>query len=325
MSSSDSSSLHAAAIAGFWRRAAAFAVDGLILGVIGIVLGLLFDDVFVHIGPWGRCVGFVVALVCFVTQENLGGRGQSLGKRLLRIRVVDIQGRTLSVARGAARFAVLGVPWFLNGAPVPMDTMMWVGGVPFAALVTGGLSALAYLAIFNRRTRQSAHDLAVGAVVVRADSRDAPVRARPWGGHLMIAGALVLLAAAVPLTVPGLMRIPAFADLRTLYERLAAQTALRSVVVSATVGKTYGVASSGVRRTLWIQGTLARPLADAVPLSTRLAGIALSSYPDAKHEDAIVVRLSSGYDIGIASRWMTNELSLTPDQWADRVAAGVGD
>jgi uncharacterized RDD family membrane protein YckC len=324
MSRSDPPSAHATPFAGFWRRTAAFVVDGLILGLIGLALGLCFDDVFVRIGPWGRAVGFGVALVYFVAQEGFGDRGQSPGKRLLRIRVVDAQGRVLGPARGAARFAVLGVPWFLNGAAVPLDTMMWAGGVPFSAVVTGGLSALLYLAIFNRRTRQSLHDLAVGAFVVRALSRGTPGRARPWGGHLVIAAMLVLVAAVVPLTLPRLMRIPPFADLRTLYERLAAQPELRSVIVSATVGHTYGVDTSGLRRTLSIQGTLPRPLADDVPLSTRLAGIALSTYPDAKRQDAIIVRLSSGYDIGIASRWTTNEMSLAPDQWADRVAAGVG-
>ena len=83
-----------APIAGFWRRVAAFVVDGLILALVGEALGLSLFDFFVRLGPWGRCVGMAVALAYFVPQES-SRSGQSLGKRLLRIRVVDAQGRSL--------------------------------------------------------------------------------------------------------------------------------------------------------------------------------------------------------------------------------------
>ncbi len=313
-----------APIAGFWRRVAAFFVDGVILALIGHGLGLMLFDVFVRLGPWGRGIGLLVALVYFVPQESARA-GQSLGKRLLRIRVVDAQGRSLSLGLGAARFAVFGVPYFLNGAALPMDLMMFAGGVPFALLVVGGLFALAYLLAFNRRTRQSLHDLAVGSFVVRAGARHAPAPACVWRGHLVIAGALALLAGASPLFYPWLTSIPPFAALSALDERLAAQPELRSVGVSASSGRVYGVHSdSHPIHELRIDATIAKPPVDDVALSTRLAGIALASWPDAKLQDRIAVRLAYGFDIGIASSWDANTLSLAPDQWADRVAAGVG-
>ncbi len=93
----------------------------------------------------------------------------------------------------------------------------------------------------------------------------------------------------------------------------------------ASVGRVYGVEFSGVRRELTLQATSARPLGDEVPLSTRLAGIALQSFPDASREDLISVRLAHGFYIGIASSWSVNTLSLSPEQWADRVEAGAGN
>ena len=311
-----------APFAGLRRRAAAFLVDGVILGLIGYVLGLALFDTFVRLGPWGRAVGFGVALAYFVPQESRGG--QSPGKRLLRLRVVDAQGRALGPARGTLRFAILGVPYFLNGAALPTKVATFAGGVPVAVMVMGGLLALAYLLVFNRRTRQSLHDLAVGAFVVRADARDAPGPARAWGGHRVIAGALVVLGGASPLLSAPLSRQPPVAGLNTLRQRLEAQPELRSVDVSATVSTVHG-ATASERRELVIEGRVAMPLADNVPLSTRLAGIALASYPDAGVLDAIEVRLAHGYDIGIASRWSDQTLALKPAQWADRVAAGVAD
>ncbi len=242
--------------------------------------------------------------------------------------MVDAQGRALSPARGAVRFAVFGVPYFLNGSVLPMNVATFAGGVPFAALALGGMLALAYLLVFNRRTRQSLHDLAVGAFVVRLASgaRPAPGPARTWGGHRVIAGALIVLAGATPLMFPQLMRIPMFADLQLLYLHLADQPELRSVNVFASVETRYGAhVESRAAHVLLIQATIAKPLTDYVPLSTRLAGIALKVYPNAARENRIVVRLSHGYDIGIASSWTSNDLALTPEQWADRVAAGDGN
>ena len=314
-----------APFAGFWRRVAAFLVDSVILGLIGYALGLVLFDTFVRLGPWGRCVGFVVALAYFVPQESGRGGGQSLGKRLLGIRVVDAQGRALGPGRSVARFGVFGVPYFLNGAALPMDVATFAGGFVLAVLALGGMLALAYLLVFNRRTRQSLHDLAVGAFVVRAGrARPAPGPVRLWGGHRAIAGALVVLAGATPLMFPALMRIPMFAGLQAIYSRVAAQPELRSVNVFESVGRVYGIAATGVQHELLIQATIAAPLSDPVPLATRLAGIALKAWPDAAREDRIVVRLAHGFDIGIASSWSYSTLALKPEQWADRVAAGVG-
>ena len=317
-----------APIAGFWRRVAAFLVDAVILGLMGYALSLRLFDAFVSMGPWGRGFGFVIAMAYFVPQEVAHGGGQSLGKRLLRIRVVDAQGRALGPVRSIARFAVFGVPYFLDGVMLPMNVTMFAGGIPFALLAPGALLALAYLLVFNRRTRQSLHDLAVGAFVVRVarETRVAPTPgpARAWGGHLAIAAVLMLLVGAVPLLYPQIMRIPLFAGLSALSRRLSAEPGLRSVSVLASERHGFGIGTSDVQRELLIQGTMETPPTDYVPLSTRLAGIALATYPDAARADRITVRIAHGFDIGIASHWDANTLSLTPDQWADRVAAGVG-
>lgn len=136
---------------------------------------------------------------------------------------------------------------------------------------------------------------------------------------------LVAFVGATPLLFPQLMHIPLSAELRAAYVRLAAQPELRCVNVFESVGRVHGTAAVGVRHELLIQATVAAPLPDYVPLSTRLAGIALARYPDAASEDLISVRLARGFDIGIASSWHYNELALKPEQWADRVAAGVGN
>ena len=82
---------------GFWRRFGATFIDGLILGVITFVfIGLIKGG--------GYAVGFLVAISYYTYFEG-GPRGQTLGKRLLGIRVVDFStGGTIGYGRAAIRY-----------------------------------------------------------------------------------------------------------------------------------------------------------------------------------------------------------------------------
>src|SRR4051812_31819978 len=103
-------------IAGFWRRLGAFCLDCLLLAAIGLAVGFFLTDEFVRLGPWGRLLGFSVALTYFGTLNSVLMGGQTLGKRLLKIKVVAKSGTPLSVPKSLLRFLPLGAPWFLNGA-----------------------------------------------------------------------------------------------------------------------------------------------------------------------------------------------------------------
>src|SRR5262245_42517816 len=106
-------------IAGFWRRLGAFFLDCLALGVLGGAIGFFLNDTFASLGPWGRLLGFLVALIYFGIFNSRISGGQTLGKRLLSVKVVAKDGTSLSVSKSFLRFLPLGVPWFLNNAQVP--------------------------------------------------------------------------------------------------------------------------------------------------------------------------------------------------------------
>ena len=108
-------------IAGFWRRLAAFLVDALILGVPALLIGLAVFDWAASLGPSGRFIGFLVALLYFGLLNSRLGGGKTLGKRLFRIRVTNRSGQTLSPMRSGLRFLVLGIPYFLNGVFFNID------------------------------------------------------------------------------------------------------------------------------------------------------------------------------------------------------------
>ena len=71
--------------AGFWRRTIALFIDWIILAIVGF----FFRELFLRMGGWERLIGFGVAALYFVPLNSRLGRGQTVGKRALRIRVVS--------------------------------------------------------------------------------------------------------------------------------------------------------------------------------------------------------------------------------------------
>lgn len=200
-------------IAGFWRRIFAFIVDSVILGSIGWAAGLIFFDAFVQLGPWGRLLGFCVALVYFGVQNSKIAGGQTFGKRLLKIRVVGKNGAPLSVQMAFVRFLPLGAPWFLNNAQFPPSLLFTYWIYPLSVAIFGIGLSIVYLYVFNRKTRQSLHDLLVGSYVVSGESKE-PVEAAPlWKLHSAVCVFILAGSCVVPYFTSNLATTETFAPM----------------------------------------------------------------------------------------------------------------
>jgi len=71
--------------AGFWRRFAAAFLDGLILGVIGFIGGVILGS-----DNAANVAGLLLGIAYYTYLE--GSTGQTLGKKALGIRVIDLKG-----------------------------------------------------------------------------------------------------------------------------------------------------------------------------------------------------------------------------------------
>ena len=302
-------------IARFWARPLAFIVDMVLLGAAGAILGSFFFEPLVKLGQAGRLVGFAIAILYFGLLNSRFGRGQTLGKRLLKIRVVDAaSGRPISLARSGARYLVLSLPFFCNNLVLPFDRAVLVLLVTLVVFGLGGVTLYLYLA--NRRSRQSLHDLAAHTLVVQAAPAGVPPAVGLWRGHLVVAGLwLALVVGGALYGLPQLARTRPFAALVALQQVLMKTPG----ITTAQINSGATLAKDG--KTNWTAVTVSVLDADMLgdDLADEVAKTTLARYPAAMRGDRLTIRIVYGYDIGIATSWKNRSYSLTPNQWAARL------
>jgi uncharacterized RDD family membrane protein YckC len=296
-----------ARIAGFWRRIFAAIVDTIVLGIVGLAIGYAFYDRLIALGPYGRIVGFPIALLYFGLLNGAVGGGATLGKRALGIRVVGRDGASVSAVRSLWRGAVYLIPFYLNGLDLSFlplsQTQMIVAVALDVFFVFGVLGATVYLYIANIRTRQVMHDLAAGTFVVRYEGVRAPVKVRINRVHLVVISIwLLIVLAAVPLglryagpVLKNWFNTTFDTNTDTLQKLQSAVNADPDVLsTSVTVNTTTFVADS-------------------------IAARVLAAAPDNAGQQRLVIVVRYGFDIGIASGWQGFNYGYTPDEWRARI------
>jgi uncharacterized RDD family membrane protein YckC len=300
-------------IAGFWRRLGAFVIDLILLGIVGWILGALFFDTFARMGAYAKLTGFVIALAYFgICNSRIGG-GQTLGKRWLGVRVVDAHDQLLSLPRSLLRYVVLGIPFFANNLPLdPKLAMSTPLGYLLALVVFGGIFAIIYLYIFNRRTRQSLHDLAVGSYVERFDRATQPVPFPiMWRGHIVVVAVLAVIALSAPAVASRFTQTQTFAGILPLYQTLSTQPH----VMTAQVVRGWSSFNGGnTTHSLQSSLRLDAPLTEDGDMAKRIAQLMAKADPNIANEDVVVVTLVYGYDMGIASGWKKHGYSFKPGE-----------
>lgn len=182
-------------LASFKRRALAAIIDLIIMGVGLFLLILILGDLAFRLGVWGRLVGMVF-IGCYLGWGNSKQmNGQTFGKRIAKITVVNSTGKPLSLSRSLGRAFVLAFLLLLMKGGVPLlNWPLW-----FTALSVVGIGlmlTMAYAYIFNR-TGQSVHDVLADSYVIQYPQKgnDFP-RPRPnfWREAVIVAIVGILLA-----------------------------------------------------------------------------------------------------------------------------------
>ncbi len=303
--------------AGFWRRLIAFLIDGLLLGLVGLIIGIFLFDFLAQLGGWGRLVGFCIALGYFGLLNSFIGKGQTLGKRIMKIEVVGREGSNISVGRSFIRYMIFAVPFFLNGLIIsPSITQSAIGYViGFIIFAFGG--SIIYLYIFNRRTRQSLHDLVVGTFVVRTDPKGEVAATLVWNGHFVVVGIWFLVIFGLLVIAPIVSHIGIFPELFAVQKSIQASGKVH--VATVFVGKSWGSTGDETWETTYFSSNAiwkSRP-DDFEVAAAQIAAIVLDEYSEIMQKDILAITVTYGYDIGIARAWRKWNVRHSPQEWLE--------
>jgi len=303
-------------ISGFWRRIGAFLIDSIVLGLIGLSMGFFLEEFFVEIGVWGRLIGFSIALVYFGVMNSDIANGQTLGKKALKLRVVNSDNKKISLVRSVGRYSILGIPFFLNGAQFSDETMFssWLYILSF--VIFGGLLSVVYLYIFNRVTRQSLHDLVCDTYVVniRAEKQDTE---KVWRPHLVVVVLLFSAAAIVPVFTSSLVQQEPFLELVKSRDALMDNPSVKYATVSSG-RSTVSTVQTGTNVTTYLSAQVylkKNDVSDA-DLARELAQSIFRESLEARKKDVIVIDLNYGYDIGITKKWYRYSYRFEPSEFS---------
>jgi uncharacterized RDD family membrane protein YckC len=323
----ESTVLHSGKVAGFWRRTAAFGIDCLVLGLIGLALAVLFFDQLAAIGQWGRLIGFLIGLTYFGLMEGHAGRCQSLGKHALKIKVIRCNANgiaTLSVTQACVRYAIIAAPTVLGGIgfvdlpALNSPDVAWLSTANSFAVMLWG-AALLYLIAFNRPSRQSLQDLAVSSLVVAVSTKQAevvPVRSKHW----VALGAFASLIVVASLLVNRFLA-PKLAELNLIQRATLSVPGVRQS--SVTTGRIWHAGSSDEPSRA---STTISVVSGSRMLQTRqgmlaIARAAFNASPMLAQQDVVTIVSVRSVDLGIAS-WRTQVVESWPGRdWPSKITS----
>ena len=178
------------AICGFWRRIFAFLIDVLFLFILLTIFGPLGRALISEAHEWiWEAAESLIFILYFGLFNSQHGKGQTIGKRLTKIKVVGQHGKNISFTMSCLRAAILFLIFVLE-TPAFLENIHTFRHINLLGI--GAAGAAIYLYIFNRRTRQSLHDLAVGTFVVSSQHSEKVHLPEVWKVHYALAGVLAL-------------------------------------------------------------------------------------------------------------------------------------
>ncbi|MFH1147910.1 MAG: RDD family protein [Pseudomonadota bacterium] len=316
--SSSGAQTSASIISGFGRRIFAFLIDAAILGLSGYLLGLLFFDCFSRMAGWGRLLGFFIAFSYFGLLNSTVGGGRTIGKRLAGIRVQSGNGNSISVSRSFFRFTILATPFFLNGAIIPTSIAVTPLGLMISLAVFGLGGTILYLAVFNRRSRQSLHDLIAKTYVVAADCPAGIGLPAVWKWHLLIAAVwLLVVAVFTTIVTTGVNRDGMLSKL------IAAQKCIEGSGKVHVANILMGKDTINGKEVKYCKATAIwknKP-EDFNKAISEVAATMLYECPNIMNQDLLSITVMYGYDIGIARSWEKCSAQHSPGEWSKMLDA----
>lgn len=180
-------------IAGFWRRLIAFFVDILLIGFLCYIIANLFGSWVYKFPIVMSLVGYLLVITYFGIFNSKINQGQSFGKMLMSIQVVDQNQQYMNLPTSFLRAAILYAPFCLMSWTVsPYLSLAIISSVVLGSL----LCAQIYLFIFNKANRRCVHDFIGHTYVINENTTNSDIKPT-WTLHFYIAAILACITSGI--------------------------------------------------------------------------------------------------------------------------------
>lgn len=294
--------------AGFWQRFFAFLIDVIVVTIPCFTLTEIFHDFLLKSPIAGKLIGFAIVVCYFAIFASELVDGQTLGMMVLGLKVAKRDGSTPSLAVSLGRYSIFFIPILLSSEILPARTPSLLVN-SYQTLMVAAATVIYYLAIFNRGTGQSLHDLATNTFVVDCPGAGSVHAEEFWKPHWGIIVALLVSSYAATLILSRTS--PTFSELTVVQNSVQQATKLGPIRVT--------LKSSGDQSGLIVDADCSQISDDHGKASQAIARIVLTTDPQVKDHDylqvACVTNLSVGFFRSNRRDWFTH----SPEQWEEIV------
>lgn len=312
-------------------RFAAYMIDVLLLGAFGMILGLLLRSSFAKMGYQGLLVGFSISIAYFGFGNSKFFKGQTVGKKILNLRVVNSDYSTLSVWKSMLRSSIYTVPYFFLNYRIIGWSELSASYIGKSIICLSFLIVLPIHFIMNTPTRQALHDLFLGTYVINTDGYSEVPLGKSRNLPTTITGiiALLLISLFVLLNILNKNKNQIVKELVPLKEKIDNLDKVAYSAISQNTSTTRQIGSEEITRSNYLLINIVMKenlLAGVSPANIEIISpvkdaikIVLSDYEELNNLDYIQVSLMYGFNIGISksSRYLTSYCSV--DEWRHKI------
>lgn len=289
----------------FWRRLVALFIDMIMLAVLGAFIGVLVGHLFWDKELLGRFIGLVISGGYFTYFNSAAQGGQTFGKRLLKIKVVNHLGHYISIKQSLLRYSVIAPPLIFNHLVLPMNA--W--SIALLGVIGGTLFGVSlanlYLFIFNRKTKQLIHDIIGKTIVLQNDSADGTYETTGRTNF----GVSLSICIGVFVTIVTMRVVNSKMELPETYQKISNLPDVYSVATSTGTTTSFGgesttrnyfVATVRVKSSQSMDSSFANKVSEIIKQDQNI---------DSGNQIVRVV-LVGGYNLGIWSSTVTNTFNI---------------
>ena len=312
--------------ANFWIRILAFVIDLIVLGLFGIILGLAFKNFFISIDYYSFIIGFAIFITYFSIGYSKLTKGQTIGKKILNISVIDKNGNFLNIFKAFIRALIISLAFFAIKLQLPNNskTILILAGIKIFGIAL--ISAITFLYIFNKYTRQSLHDLLTKTFVVKtSEIKNFTYNTyyiKPWTYIFTIF--LVILISYVYGSF-YFKNYKKYLPLIQIEEKLETLNNVQNAKVYVNELTIYSTKKIHVKSLIVILYLQKLPHItdinemEKLPLTKKIISIILTNYKDIQKLDKITIKFIYGFNLGIAQAHKTFFISEPIDDWQNLI------